>query len=181
MRQDTQSTQEGLSTVSCGIALADGARHQGWFIGRFLKIPHDLRSSHAVEVKWSTHHAGTQKQLWGMSEVSTTLCAYQGQGLLTVSGHGMCPFPGRGLCDLVGRCPSSMGSGTGIACPDGEMAFSTGSLSSTSGRHSNLKIEKADGHDALVSSLSAIVASRSPEGDDPAQMSRGGRLKEVRL
>jgi len=35
----------------------------------------------------------------------------------------------------------------------GEMAFSTGSLSSTSGRHTNVKIEKADGHDAPASSL----------------------------
>ena len=74
MRQDTQGAQEGLSTVRCGNAFADGARHHGWFIGRFLEIPHDLRSSHAIEVKWSTHLAGTQKQFWGMSEVSTTLC-----------------------------------------------------------------------------------------------------------
>ncbi len=38
MRQDAQGAQEGLSTVRCGNALADGARHHGWFIGRFLEI-----------------------------------------------------------------------------------------------------------------------------------------------
>jgi hypothetical protein len=63
MHQETQSTQEGRSMVRCGNALADGAHHHGWFIGRFLNIPHDLRSSYAIEVKWSTHHAGTQKRL----------------------------------------------------------------------------------------------------------------------
>ena len=87
MRQETQSTQEGRSMVRCGNALADGARHQGWFIGRFLEIPHDLRSSHAVEVKWSTHYTGTQKQLWGISEVSTTLC-------VLIRGNVTLQFPG---------------------------------------------------------------------------------------
>ena len=87
MRQDRQGAQEGLSTVRCGNALADGARHHGWFIGRFLEIPHDLRSSDAVEVKWSTHLAGTQKQLWGMSEVSTTLC-------VLIKGQVSLQFPG---------------------------------------------------------------------------------------
>ena len=87
MRQDTQGAQEGLSTVRCGNAFADGARHHGWFIGRFLKIPHDLRSSDAVEVKWSTHHAGAQKQLWGMSEEATTLC-------VLIRGNVSLQFPG---------------------------------------------------------------------------------------
>jgi len=59
MQQETRSVQEDLSTVRCGNAFADGARHQGWFIGRFLESPHDLRASHAVEIKWSTHRAGT--------------------------------------------------------------------------------------------------------------------------
>ncbi len=61
MQQDAQGAQKGRSIVCCGNALADGARHRGWFIGRFLEIPHDLRASHAVEVKWSTHLAGARK------------------------------------------------------------------------------------------------------------------------
>ena len=87
MQQDTQDAQEGRSIVHCGNAPADGAPHHGWFIGRFLEIPHDLRSSHAVEVKWSTHHAGTQKQLWGMSEEATTLC-------VLIKGQVSLQFPG---------------------------------------------------------------------------------------
>jgi hypothetical protein len=88
MRQDTQGAQEDLSTVRCGNALADGAPHHGWFIGRFLEIPHDLRSSHAIEVKWSTHPAGTQKRLWGMSEEATTLC-------VLIKGQVSIEFPGK--------------------------------------------------------------------------------------
>ncbi len=88
MQQETQSTQEGRSIVYRGNAPADGAPHHGWFIGRFLEIPHDLHSSDAVEVKWSTHHAGAQKQLWGISEVSTTLC-------VLIRGHVSLQFPGR--------------------------------------------------------------------------------------
>src|SRR5260370_42196665 len=91
MRQDTQGAREGLSTVRCGNALADGARHHGWFIGRFLEIPHDLRSSDAVEVKWSTHHAGTQKQFWGVSEEATTLS-------VPIKGQVSIQFPGRECC-----------------------------------------------------------------------------------
>jgi hypothetical protein len=88
MQQETQSTNEGLSMVGCGNARADGASHHGWFIGRFLNIPHDLRSSHAIEVKWSTHHAGTRKQRWGMSEEATTLC-------VLIKGQVSIQFPGR--------------------------------------------------------------------------------------
>ncbi len=88
MQQETQRTQEGRSVVRCGNALADGARHQGWFIGRFLEIPHDLRSSDAVEVKWSTHLAGTQKQFWGVSEEATTLC-------VLIKGYVSLQFPGK--------------------------------------------------------------------------------------
>jgi hypothetical protein len=92
MQQETQSTNEGLSMVSCGNARADGAPHHGWFIGRFLNIPHDLRSSHAIEVKWSMHHAGTRKQRWGMSEEATTLC-------VLIKGQVSIQFPG-GECLL---------------------------------------------------------------------------------
>jgi hypothetical protein len=88
MQQETQRTQEGRSMVRCGNALADGARHRGGFIGRFLEIPHDLRSSHAVEIKWSTHLAGTQKPFWGVSEEATTLC-------VLIKGQVSLQFPGR--------------------------------------------------------------------------------------
>ena len=87
MQQDTQGMQESRATVHCGNAFADGVHHQGWFIGRFLEIPHDLRSSHAVEVKWSTHHAGTQKQFWSMNEEATTL-------YVLIKGHVSLQFPG---------------------------------------------------------------------------------------
>jgi hypothetical protein len=46
-----------------------------------------------------------------------------------------------------------MGGGAGIARSDSEMAFCAGSVSSTSRRLTNVKIEKADGHDAPISSL----------------------------
>ena len=88
MRQETQRTQESRATVRCGNALADGAHHHGWFIGPFLEIPHDLRSSDAVEVKWSTHFAGTQKQFWGVNEEATTLC-------VLIKGQVSLQFPGR--------------------------------------------------------------------------------------
>jgi hypothetical protein len=88
MQQETQGAQEGRPAVCCGNAFADGARHQGWFIGRFLEIPHDLRSSHGVEVKWSTHLAGTQKQFWGVSKEATTLC-------VLIKGSVSLQFPGK--------------------------------------------------------------------------------------
>src|SRR6266702_3057964 len=87
MQQETQRMREGRLVVRCGNALGGGVRHQGWFIGRFLEIPHDLRSSDAVEVKWSTHLAGTQKPFWGVSEEATTLCVLiKGQVSLQFSG-----------------------------------------------------------------------------------------------
>jgi hypothetical protein len=88
MQLETQSTQEDGSMVWCGNALVDGAPHHGWFIGRFLEIPHDLRSNQAVEIKWSTHLAGTQKQFWGTSEQATTLC-------VLIKGRVSLLFPGR--------------------------------------------------------------------------------------
>ena len=88
MQPEAQSTQEGRSMVWCGNALVEGAPHHGWFIGHFLEIPHDLRSSHAVEIKWSTHLAGTQKQSCGVSEEATTLC-------VLIKGQVSLQFPGR--------------------------------------------------------------------------------------
>jgi hypothetical protein len=88
MQQETQRSKEGQSKVHCGNALVDGAPHHGWFIGRFLNIPHDLRSSHAIEVKWSEHYEGTRKQRWGMSEGATTLC-------VLIKGQVSIQFPGR--------------------------------------------------------------------------------------
>ena len=88
MQQDTQGMKEGLSMILCGNAFADDAPHHGWFIGRFLNIPHDLRSSNEIEVKWSTHHAGTQKRFWGMSEEATTLC-------VLIKGQVSIEFPGK--------------------------------------------------------------------------------------
>jgi hypothetical protein len=92
MQQETLGAQESRATIRCGNALADGAHHQGWFIGRFLEIPHDLRSCHAVEVKWSAHRAGTQKPFWGVSGEATTLC-------VLIKGQLSLQFPG-GECLL---------------------------------------------------------------------------------
>jgi hypothetical protein len=88
MQQETQGAQEGRPAVCCGNAFADGARHHGWFIGRFLESPHDLRASHAVEIKWSMHLAGTQKPFWVVSEEATTLC-------VLIKGQVFLQFPSR--------------------------------------------------------------------------------------
>jgi quercetin dioxygenase-like cupin family protein len=73
MGKEMYSTQRS-TPVRCGNAYVDGADHRGWFIGHFLEHIHDLRSTHTVEVKWSTHQAGEEKPLWGMNEHATTLC-----------------------------------------------------------------------------------------------------------
>ena len=62
------------TVVRCGNAYIDGAGHRGWFIGHFLEQVHELRSTHAVEVKWSAHLAKEEKRLWSMNEQATTLC-----------------------------------------------------------------------------------------------------------
>jgi quercetin dioxygenase-like cupin family protein len=79
------STQR-RTPVLCGNAYVDGAGQRGWFIGHFLEHAHDLRSTHAVEVKWSTHQAGEEKRLWSMNEHATTLC-------MLVKGNVRIRFP----------------------------------------------------------------------------------------
>jgi hypothetical protein len=71
-QKDPQSTRTAL--VLSGNAYVDGARQRGWFIGHFLESPYDLRSTPSIEVKWSIHHTGEEKSLWGVSKKATTLC-----------------------------------------------------------------------------------------------------------
>ncbi len=73
MGKEMYSTQRS-TPVRCGNAYVDGAGHHGWFIGHFLEQVHELRSTHAVEVKWSAHQAREEKLLWGVNEHATTLC-----------------------------------------------------------------------------------------------------------
>jgi len=80
------STQRS-TPVRCGNAYVDGAGHHGWFIGHFLEQVHELRSTHAVEVKWSAHQPGEEKRLWGVNEHATTLC-------VLVKGSVRITFPG---------------------------------------------------------------------------------------
>ena len=73
--------------MRCGNAYLDGADHHGWFIGHFLEQVHELRSTHAVEVKWSAHQAKEEKRLWGVDEHATTLS-------VLVKGSVRITFPG---------------------------------------------------------------------------------------
>ena len=79
------STQR-RTPVLCGNAYVDGAGQRGWFIGHFLEHAHDLRSTHAVEVKWSAHQAKEEKRRWSMNEQATTLC-------MLVKGNVRIRFP----------------------------------------------------------------------------------------
>jgi hypothetical protein len=85
MKKEIHSTQRELehqkgpqsarsALVLSGNASVDGASQRGWFIGHFLESPHDLRSTPLIEVKWSIHHTGEEKSLWGVSKKATTLC-----------------------------------------------------------------------------------------------------------
>src|SRR6266581_1639464 len=67
------STQRS-APVFCGNAYVDGVDHRGWFIGHFLGDVHGLRSTLAVEVKWSNYQAREERLLWSMSEQAITLC-----------------------------------------------------------------------------------------------------------
>ena len=80
------STQRS-TPVRCGNAYVDGAGHHGWFIGHFLEQVHELRSTHAVEVKWSAYQAKEERLLWGVNEHATTLC-------VLVKGSVRITFPG---------------------------------------------------------------------------------------
>jgi hypothetical protein len=72
-QKSPQSARTAL--VLSGNAYVDGASQRGWFIGHFLESPHGLRSTPLIEVKWSIHHTGEEKSLWGVSKKATTLCA----------------------------------------------------------------------------------------------------------
>jgi hypothetical protein len=86
MGKEMDSTQRS-TPVRCGNAYVDGAGHHGWFIGHFLEQVHELRSTHAVEVKWSAYQAKEERLLWGVNEHATTLC-------VLVKGSVRITFPG---------------------------------------------------------------------------------------
>jgi uncharacterized cupin superfamily protein len=62
-----------MAPVLTGNASVDGVPSQGWFIGHFLTNAQTLRSTRAVEVKWSAYQAGEERPQWGTSE-KITLC-----------------------------------------------------------------------------------------------------------
>ncbi len=86
MGKEMYSTQRS-TPVRCGNAYVDGAGHHGWFIGHFLEHVHELRSTHAVEVKWRAYQAREERLLWGVNEHATTLC-------VLVKGNIRIRFPG---------------------------------------------------------------------------------------
>ncbi len=95
------STQRSTPVV-CGNAYVDGAGQRGWFIGHFLEHVHDLRSTHAVEVKWGAYQAREEKRLWSMNEQATTLC-------MLVKGNVRIRFPSEEcICTTPALSPCSL-------------------------------------------------------------------------
>lgn len=59
--------------VVFGNAALEGASRWGWFIGHFITPTDELRSTSAVEVKWSFHKAGETRVEWAKNAEATTL------------------------------------------------------------------------------------------------------------
>jgi quercetin dioxygenase-like cupin family protein len=63
----------GLATgVQVGNAAIDSAAYRGWFLGHFIP-PDDLRSTGAVELKWTTYTAGETRPSWAVNREATTI------------------------------------------------------------------------------------------------------------
>ncbi len=62
-----------MSSLSyTGNAFNDAPEHRGWIIGHFM-AEEDVRHSRDVEVKWSTHPAGDERQQWTQDDVRPTV------------------------------------------------------------------------------------------------------------
>ncbi|GAA3304537.1 hypothetical protein GCM10020218_104280 [Dactylosporangium vinaceum] len=56
-----------------GSAPSESLLDKGWLIGHFFKDEADVRSTRDVEVKWSNHAEGEQRDQWTAGETRTTL------------------------------------------------------------------------------------------------------------
>ena len=56
-----------------GNAERDGAPRRGWFVGRFIAEPENLRGTSELEIKWGVHSAGENRESWGYSKSATTM------------------------------------------------------------------------------------------------------------
>lgn len=56
-----------------GNAGSEGVPRRGWFIGHFLDLPDDPRSTSTLEVKWAIHQAGDGRNEWATNVEATTL------------------------------------------------------------------------------------------------------------
>lgn len=59
--------------VIFGNAGTEGAPRRGWFMGHFLDLPDDPRSTSELEVKWAIHEAGEGRNQWATNAEATTL------------------------------------------------------------------------------------------------------------
>jgi hypothetical protein len=55
-----------------GNAADDGTARRGWFVGHFMD-PDDVRMTKDVEVKWGTHPANEEREVWNDEEHRTTI------------------------------------------------------------------------------------------------------------
>ena len=70
-----------MTTLETGNALADGEPTRGWFIGdlaawataRGESMPHTLRQSGGVQVKWYIHPPGDERVAWAPPDDNFTL------------------------------------------------------------------------------------------------------------
>lgn len=59
--------------VVTGNAALEGEAYRGWFLGYFVTPPEDVRSTSAVELKWTTHPAGDTRSSWALNQEATTI------------------------------------------------------------------------------------------------------------
>lgn len=59
--------------VSFGNAFVEGINRSGWFLGHFVDLVEDPRSTPILEVKWAVHKAGDSRLRWAMNVQATTL------------------------------------------------------------------------------------------------------------
>lgn len=59
--------------VVFGNASVEGANRGGWFMGYFIDLPNDPRSTSTLEVKWGSHTAGDSRTQWAVNSEATTL------------------------------------------------------------------------------------------------------------
>lgn len=75
---------------------SNSAGSRGWLLGHFVADESDVRHTKDVEVKWSTHPAGDQRDEWVTGETRTTLLLLvEGRFRITLStGEFLMTAPG---------------------------------------------------------------------------------------